>query len=221
MTSTTTNGVPAEKQRLLIELTGFELLSLLAISREEGARRTREVLRLPDVAADSPLLTAGVSSLLVRKLAEMRDDGGLQPLGNLDALVTVLTKATQWIEASGVAGRKGADREVGTAILVGSPFGGVLLEPRPFSVWHAWPLPMPLDMPAAGASFVKAQFENLTRRPFAGSLKLTEASGSRVAAVHMNTEGRWELAKGPADTVPTATATEADPSFRVLAEAMA
>lgn len=217
----TADGVPVDKQNLLIELTGFELLSLLSISGEEGARRTREELQLPEVPADSPLLTAGVSSLLVRRLAEMRE-GALRPVGNLDALVTVLTKATQWLSAAGIAGRKNDEqRMVGTAILVASEHGGVLLEPRPYSVWHAWPLPMPLDLPAAGANYVKAQFENLTRRPFAGTLKLTEASGARIAAVHVDVDGKWELAKGPADTVPQPVATGADPSFRVLAGAIA
>lgn len=214
MTSTT-EGVPAEKQDLLIELTGFELLSLLAVSAEDGARRTREQLHLPEVASDSPLLTAGVSSLLVRRLCAM-DSGTLRPAGRLDALVTVLTTATQWLEAAGIA-----DRTTGSALLVGSELGGALLEPRPYSIWHAWPMPPSPDLPTAGARFVRSQFENNTDRPFAGSLKLTTASSSRVAAVHVDTAGRWELAAGPGDTVPEAVAIDADPSFTVLAKALA
>lgn len=211
----TTEGVPADRRDLLIELTGFELLSLLAISSEEGARRTREQLRLPEVASDSPLLTAGVSSLLVRRLCVM-EDGALRPTGALDALVTVLTRATQWLEAAGIA-----DTTTGSALMVGSEHGGAVLEPRPYSIWHAWPLPPSPDLPASGARFVRAQFENTTTRPFAGSLKLTTASDARVAAAHVDTEGRWELATGPADTVPDAVAVEADPSFGLLAKALA
>lgn len=214
MTSTT-EGVPADKQDLLIELTGFELLSLLAVSAEDAARRTREQLHLPEVAADSPLLTAGVSSLLVRGLCSM-ESGTLRPVGRLDALVTVLTKADRWLEAAGIA-----DRTTGSALLVGSEYGGALLEPRPYSIWHAWPMPPSPDLPAAGARFVRSQFENNTGRPFAGSLRLTTASSSRVAAVHVDTEGRWELATGPGDSVPDAAPTAADPSFTVLAEALA
>ncbi|GAA1994673.1 hypothetical protein GCM10009718_35740 [Isoptericola halotolerans] len=214
MTSTT-DGVPADKQDLLIELTGFELLSLLAVSTEDAARRTREHLHLPEVASDSPLLTAGVSSLLVRGLCTM-ESGTLRPQSRLDALVTVLTRANQWLEAAGIA-----DRTTGSALLVGSELGGALLEPRPYSIWHAWPMPPSPDLPTAGARFVRSQFENNTGRPFAGSLKLTTASGSRISAVHVDTAGRWELASGPGDTVPEAVGVGADPSFRVLAEALA
>ncbi|ACZ30497.1 hypothetical protein Xcel_1466 [Xylanimonas cellulosilytica DSM 15894] len=217
MAHSATEDVPADMAGLLIGLTGFELLSLLSLGDEPGAQTTREHLRLPDVASDSPLLAAGVSSLILRGLCLM-DGSTLEPQGDLRALVSVLRTATRWLEVNVVAGP--GKQAIGGALLVGSGNGSVLLEPRPHSIWHAWPLAPTDTLPAVGVRVVKAHYDRHDTRPLAARLRLTGDAGSRAAALRFTADGRAEIAAGPAGGSNAPRPVDAATAFDALAEAL-
>ncbi|MBN0038673.1 hypothetical protein JN535_00625 [Cellulosimicrobium cellulans] len=199
----------------LIELTGPELLVLLSLNEGSAATRTRENLRLPDVPADSPLLAAGLSSLVVRRLARVEGEV-LAPVGNVVPLTRVLTTATEWVEAAAIA-----DERTNAALLVGAQGGAVVLEPRPFGIWHVRPLQMGDPLPDAASRFVRAAFAQLPGRPFGGSIKVVDASGARTAAVRVESDGTWEMTSGAAGEEPAPSPIAPDPTFGVLATAVA
>ncbi len=161
----------------LIELTGPELLVLLSLNEGPAATRTRENLRLPDVPADSALLAAGLSSLVVRRLARVEGEV-LAPVGNVVPLTRVLTTATEWVEAAAIA-----DERTNAALLVGAQGGAVVLEPRPFGIWHVRPLQMGDPLPDAASRFVRAAFAQLpgpaVRRERQGRRRVRGPHGSR------------------------------------------
>jgi len=202
---------------LAIELTGFEILSLLSLTTDApGVDGTRAALRLPAVPADSPMLTAGVSSLVVRKLAA-EQDGRLLPQGNVLALAAVLSRATQWVQASAVAGGT-----THAAVLVKGPDGAALLEPRPYGIWLA--LPLAADRPLAdlAADYVRAGFGDVTERPFTGTVRSTDAAGAeRAAAVRVDSEDGWEFSSGAPGAMPEPRSVAPDASFRLLAAGLA
>lgn len=202
---------------LAIELTGFEILSLLSLTTDApGVDGTRAALHLPAVPADSPMLTAGVSSLVVRRLAA-EQDGRLLPQGNVLALAAVLSRATQWVQASTAGGGT-----THAAVLVKGPDGATLLEPRPYGIWLA--LPLPADRPLAdlAADYVRAAFGDVAERPFTGTVRSTDATGAeRAAAVRVDAQDGWEFSSGVPDAMPEPRPVAADASFRLLATGLA
>ncbi len=211
---TTQTEADGRQEDGLIELTGPELLVLLSLNEGPAATRTRENLRLPEVPADSPLLAAGLSSLVVRRLAQVEGDV-LAPVGNVRPLTQILTSATEWVEAAAIA-----DQRTNAALLVGAQGGAVVLEPRPFGIWHVRPLRLGDPLPEAAARFVRAAFTQLPGRPFGGSIKVVDASGARTAAVRVDPGERWEMTSGPAGEEPAPSPVEADPTFEVLVSAV-
>jgi len=215
MTDPTTPAPRKEDQA--IELTGFEILSLLSLTTDApGVDGTRAALRLPAVPADSPMLTAGVSSLVVRRLAA-EQDGRLLPQGKVLALAAVLARATSWAQASAIGGGT-----THAAVLVKGPDGAALLEPRPYGIWLA--LPLAADRPLAdlAADYVRAGFGDVAERPFTGTVRTTDATGAeRAAAVRVGDDGTWELSSGVPDAMPEPRAVAPDTSFRLLATGLA
>ncbi|MGI5190664.1 hypothetical protein ACQEVI_21175 [Promicromonospora sp. CA-289599] len=216
MTEQDTTGGPGRRADQTIELTGFELLSLLSLGEGASAQRTRESLRLPEVPDGSPLVGAGLSSLLVRKLASVDDAGVLTPQGKVLALTAVLNRATEWIEAAGVSGETNH-----VALLVKSPEGAALIEPKPYGIWQALPLPAGERLIDAASRYVRATYKDIKTLPFAGSIKVIAESGDRAAAVRIGEDKSWAFSSGPVDRLSPPSPVEADPSFRVLAEALA
>ncbi|WP_125775712.1 hypothetical protein [Antribacter gilvus] len=215
--TTETSGAPAQAatDSARIELTGFELLALLSLNPGEASSSTRTALRLPDVPDDSPLANAGFSSLIIRGLA-VAADGVVAPAGNVIPMTRILTTAESWVEAVGVVGET-----TNAALLVAAPSGSVVLEPRPYGIWYVWPLSPEDTLVDAAVRYVRASFDNLTGRPFAASIKVTDAAGTRSSAVRVAEDESWELASGPEGAELTPAPVAADPSFQVLAEALA
>jgi hypothetical protein len=174
---TTMNG-PAPKAPEappVIELTGFEILTLLSLSTEnEGAKGTRKAFHLPDIPDDSPLLAAGLSSLVVRKLVA-HVDGKFVPQGEMLSLAAIFNQATEWIEASGGSGDK-----THAALLIKGPSGATLVEPQPHGIWRAIPLPAEKDLKELAAGYVKAAFTDITGRPFVATMRVIDAEGTIV-----------------------------------------
>ncbi|MFI8528126.1 hypothetical protein ACIGB8_26950 [Promicromonospora sukumoe] len=207
--------VSADPDVALLELTAFELITLLSQGTTEAGRRTTEMLRLPDVPQDSPLLGAGLSSLVVRRLART-EDGALVPVGKLAALSNVLFTADTWVEAAGIT-----DRENNAALLIGSLHGSVVVEPRPNGIWQVLPLESSEPVRVAASRYVQAAFRTLEGRPFGGSVKVTDAKGARTAAVRVAADDTWQLVHGPVDQKLEPAPVRPDPTFRILAEAVA
>jgi hypothetical protein len=207
--------VSADSDVALLELTAFELLTLLAQGQTEAGRRTTELLRLPDVPRDSPLHGAGLSSLVVRRLART-EDGALVPVGKLAALANVLFTADTWVEAVGIAGSVNS-----AALLVRSPQGSVVIEPRPSGIWQVLPLEPSEPVQVAASRYVEAAFRNLDGRPFGGSVKVTDANGARTAAVRVAADDSWQLVHGPVGEKLDPAPVRPDPTFRILAQAVA
>ena len=207
--------VSADPDVALLELTAFELITLLAQGQTEAGKRTTELLRLPDVPQDSPLHGAGLSSLVVRRLART-ENGALVPVGKLASLSNVLFTADTWVEAVGVT-----DSVNNAALLVRSAHGSVVIEPRPNGIWHVLPLEPSEPVQVAATRYVQAAFRTLEGRPFGGSVKVTDAKGARTAAVRVTADDSWQLVHGPAGAELAPRAVEPDPTFRLLAQAVA
>jgi hypothetical protein len=204
------------REDLAIELTGFELLSLLSLSADApGAERSRELLRLPSVPPDSPMLTAGLSSLVVRKLAA-EQDGQLLPQGNVLALTAVLTRATQWIQPSATDGTA-----THAAVLAKGPDGATLLEPRPYGIWLALPLSPDRPLTELAADYVRAAFDDVPGRPFTATVRSVDEHGKQdAAAVRIEADGTWQASRGEPDAMPDPQAVPPDPTFRQLTAAL-
>lgn len=214
-----TPGPAAGQEDLAIELTGFEILTLLSLGTDEpGTEGTRKALHLPDIPQDSPLLSAGLSSLIVRKLA-VPEPGKEQitPQGKVLVLATILNQATEWVEASG-----GADGAQHTAVLFKAPTGAALVEPKPYGIWHALPLPAQRPLTDLGTDYVKAAFGDIAQRPFVGAVRVLDGAGTttRAAALRVDEKGTWELSSGEPDSMPDPVTVPADPTFQVVAKGL-
>lgn len=212
---------PAAGQRdLAIELTGFEILTLLSLGTDDsGADGTRKALHLPEIPKDSPLLSAGVSSLVVRKLAVPNDaEQQLTPQGKVLALTAIINQATEWVEASG-----GAGDSAHAAVLLKSPAGAALLEPKPYGIWLALPLPGDRPLSELASDYVKAAFDDVPERPFAGAVRVLESTGTttRAAAIRIDEKNTWEFTSGTPDAMPEPVVIDADPTFQVVAKGLA
>ncbi|WP_344098903.1 hypothetical protein [Myceligenerans crystallogenes] len=200
-----------------IDLAAVELLALVSMRRNTATDRARALLGLPEDGIDSPVTTAGVGSLLARRLATVAE-GRLAPLGPVNEIASILMNAVEWIEAIGTT-----DDASNVAAVIRSPEGTVLLEPRPYDVWNAWPLSQGDPLPVIGARFVASAFGNLPRsRPFSGSVRVVAADATtRSAVVTVSDDEAWTLASGPGGDISEPAPITPDPTFQVLATTLA
>ncbi|MDF2846408.1 MAG: hypothetical protein K0R97_390 [Oerskovia sp.] len=197
----------------LIELTSHELLVLLSLNDGPAASATRRELRLQELPEGSPVMAAGVSTLLVRGLATV-DGELLQPTGNVLPLTRILTTAEQWVEAATISGGRS-----NAALLVGALMGAVVIEPRPFGVWHVRPLRLGTDLVQSAATLVRTAFEAADgARPFGGTIKTVDATAATTSNVRIGEDGVWELAAGPVGSALAPAAVGPDPTFAVLVD---
>ncbi|GAB4084417.1 hypothetical protein GCM10028784_10470 [Myceligenerans cantabricum] len=200
-----------------IDLATVELLALVSMRRNAATDRARVLLSLPDDGIDSPITTAGVGSLLVRRMAQVAD-GRLAPQGPVNEIASILMNAEEWAEAIGTTGEA-----TNVAALVRSRTGTVLLEPRPYDVWNAWPMPQDDPLPVIGARFVAAAFGNLpASRRFSGSVRVIAGDGTtRSAIATVADDESWTLSTGPGGDLSAPAPTNPDPTFQVLASSLA
>lgn len=200
-----------------IDLATVELLALVSMHRNPATERARALLNLPEDGLNSPITTAGVGSLLIRRMAQV-SEGRLAPQGPVNELASILMNGTEWAEAIGTT-----DDATNVATMVRSRTGTVLLEPRPFDVWNVWPMPQSDPLPVIGARFVASAFGNLPRnRPFSGSIRIIHEDGTtRSAIVTVSDDESWSLASGPGGDIPAPAPTSPDPTFQLLASSLA
>jgi hypothetical protein len=200
-----------------IELATVELLALVSMRRNAATDRARVLLSLPSDGLDSPITAAGVGSLLVRRMAQVID-GRLAPQGPVNEIASILRDGEEWAEAIGTT-----DDATKVATLVRSRAGTVLLEPRPYNVWHVWPMPQEDSLPVIGSRLVAAAFGGLPEhRPFAGGVRIINDDGTtRSAVVTVADDQSWSVSSGPGGATPEPAPMNPDPTFQVLASSLA
>lgn len=205
------------RQSARIDLATVELLALVSMRRNAATDRARVLLSLPEDGLSSPITTAGVGSLLVRRMAQVIE-GRLAPQGPLNEIASILMNGEEWAEVIGTT-----DDATKVAALIRSRTGTVLLEPRPYNVWHVWPMPQDDPLPVIGSRLVAAAFGNLPeRRPFAGSVRIIDRDGTtRSAVVAVTDDQSWSVSSGRGGDVPEPAPTGTDPTFQVLASSLA
>ncbi|GAA1850179.1 hypothetical protein [Myceligenerans crystallogenes] len=211
-----TNQTAAPDLRTIVsEFTAFEITALLSVIDTESAARTLELLHLPAVEKDSPAVGIGLSTLIAR--GKITTTGGLMPVGDAARLAGLGGTATTWIETVTITG----DRK-SVAVFVSAPEGTVFLEPAPFGLWLVWPVKPGVSAERAAAGYVGAAFEKAAGAPFGGSVEATRLEGPvRTAAVKVDDAGTWRLQAGELDRPEPPRQIAADPTFAVLAEAIA
>ena len=203
-------------RNIVTEFTGFEITAILSATGSGAALRTRELLHLPAVGADSPAVGVGMSTLIARGKVDTRGDV-VRPVGEAAVLAGICGTATTWIEAVAVTGDQKS-----VAVFVSAPDGTVFLEPAPHGLWVVFPVRPGLPVEQAAAGYVRAGFEKAGRGPFGGSIEVTRSGGAvRTAAVKIDAEGVWRLRSGPLDELQPPKRIDADPTFAVLARAVA
>lgn len=218
MTGTTVEapgGGPKSGAR--IDLATVELLALVSMHRNAATELARALLNLPADGLSSPITTAGVGSLLVRRMAQVVE-GRLAPLGPVNEIAAILADGEEWAEAIG-----STDDATKVAALIRSRTGTLLFEPRPYDVWHVWPMPQEDPLPVIGSRLVAAAFGNLPEsRPFAGAVRIINSDGTtRSAVVTVADDQSWSVSSGPGGDTPEPAPTNPDPTFQVLASSLA
>lgn len=212
----TNQTAPPNLRNIVTEFTGFEIIAILSATGSEAALRTREMLHLPAVGADSPAVRIGMSTLIARGQVDTSGDG-VRPVNEAAALAGICGTATTWIEAVTMTGDKKA-----VAVFVSAPDGTVFLEPASHGLWAVWPVRSDVPVEQAAAGYVRGGFEKAGRGPFGGSIEVTGSSGAvRTAAVKIDAEGMWRLRAGQLDKPQPPERIDADPTFAVLARAVA
>ncbi|MFE7503748.1 hypothetical protein [Promicromonospora sp. NPDC057488] len=212
MTNQTT---PPGLRNIVTELTGFEITAILSATGSEAALRTRELLHLPAVGADSPTVGIGMSTLIARGEVDTRGDTVL-PVGEAAALAGICGTATTWVEVVTMSGDKKS-----VAVFVSAPDATVFFESAPHGLWIVCPVRSGAPVEQA-AAYVRAGFEKAGRGPFGGSMKVTRSSGTvRTAAVKIDAERVWRRQTGQLDRLQPPERIDADPTFTVLARAVA
>lgn len=117
-----------------LRMTDHELLGLLAMTPTESAAVTLGLLRL-DQHTDNELLTnAGITTLMVRGLAELQGEK-IVPLEKCSIVGSVLSQAQEWLEISLTTPTTNH-----VLFTVGSNVGAVLLSLSPLGVHEIQPI---------------------------------------------------------------------------------
>lgn len=211
----TNQTAPHDIRNAMTEFTGFEITAILSVTGSDSALRTREMLHLPAVDADSPAVTMGMSTLIARGQVETGGDS-VRPAHEAAALAGLCGTATTWIEAVAMAGEKKS-----VAVFVSAPDGTVFFEPAPYGLWTVWPVKSGVSAEQAAAGYVREAFRRAGQGPFGGSLEVTRSSGPiRTAAVKIDAAGAWRLQAGELDKPQPPETIDADATFAVLARAV-
>lgn len=132
---TETSTAAPETRQAYPESIGFgfaELIVLLNMVRGDAARASAEALRVDNELEDTPLLSAGASSLVARGLATVETDGELSVGGPVAAVTAALTSANRRMEIA-LLTAESAD----SVLSIESDEYKILLQPRAYQSWFA------------------------------------------------------------------------------------
>lgn len=194
-----------------LRLTDHELLALLAMRPTSGAEKTRELFRLAGVRDKDVLEQAGITTLLVRGLAEV-DGEDIVPIDRGAIVAAVVSSADEWLEMALVT--PNSDHVLFTA---GSEQGAVLLNLSRYGVHEVQPVDSSGGMLSLGIQIARHYLvDGPDGLPAAAMIKHHRADGTPlVAHLKAGADGSWTLATGDGDNPPHSPvpASEAFESF--------
>jgi hypothetical protein len=181
-----------------LRLTDHELLALLAMRPTRGAEKTRELFRLSGVADKDVLEQAGITTLLVRGLAEV-DGDDIVPVDRGAIVAAVVSSADEWLEMALVT--PSTDHVLFTA---GSDQGSVLLNLSRYGVHEVQPIDSRSGMLPLGIEIARHYLvDGPDGLPAAAMIKHHRADGKPVTAhLKAGVDGSWTLATGDEENPP-------------------
>lgn len=198
-----------------LRLTDHELLALLAVNQTPSAETTRAVFRLSPVADNELLEQAGITTLLVRGLAEVSGDD-IVPVDKGAIVAAVVSTAEEWLELALVTPQ--TDHVLFTA---GSKDGALLLNLNRYGVHEVQPVDPGAGMLQLGLQIARHYLETGAEGyPAAAMIKHHRLSGPPLTA-HLKVEAdqSWTLATGDDGTDKTEAIDAAD-AFRRFESAL-
>jgi hypothetical protein len=194
-----------------LRLTDHELLALLAMNPTPAAERSRELFRLAGVNHQDVLEQAGITTLLVRGLAEVAGED-IVPVDKGAIVAAVVSTADEWLEMALVTPT--SDHVL---FIAGSEQGAVLLNLSRYGVHEVQPVDSRSGMLSLGVAIAKQYLvDGPDGLPAAAMIKHHRTGGKPlVANLKAGEDGSWTLAEGDGDNPPTrpVPATEALASF--------
>ena len=210
----TNQSSPPGIRETISGFTAFEIAALLSAAKSDAALRTRQLMRLPDIDADSRVVGIGMSTLIAR--GKFRTEGRMTPIDEAAVLVGICGKARTWIEVTTIT-----DEKASFALFVSATGGTVLLKPALHGTWAMSPVKPDVQVGRAAADYVRSTYAQASRPTYGASFEITRSNDPvRIAAVKIDDEGTWHLQVGKTGERQPPRVIDSDPTFAVLAEAV-
>ncbi len=173
-------------------MTDHELLALLSMTPTESAATTLGLFRLDQHAQNQLLQNAGLTTLMVRGLAQAQGEL-IVPIENCAVVGTVLSQAQEWLEISLTT--PSTEHVLFTA---GSNVGAVLLSLSPFGVHEIQPIESGPAMLALGVHLCREYLVGAAEGlPATAVIKRLRTGAEPVVAQLTAVEsGNWTLRTG-------------------------
>lgn len=173
-------------------MTDHELLALLSMTPTESAATTLGLFRLDQHAQNQLLQNAGLTTLMVRGLAQAQGEL-IVPIENCAVVGTVLSQAQEWLEISLTT--PSTEHVLFTA---GSNVGAVLLSLSPFGVHEIQPIESGPAMLALGLHLCREYLVGAAEGlPATAVIKRLRTGAEPVVAQLTAVEsGNWTLRTG-------------------------
>lgn len=175
-----------------LRMTDHELLALLSMTPTESAATTLGLFRLDQHAQNQLLQNAGLTTLMVRGLAQAQGEL-IVPIENCAVVGTVLSQAQEWLEISLTT--PSTEHVLFTA---GSNVGAVLLSLSPFGVHEIQPIESGPAMLALGLHLCREYLVGAAEGlPATAVIKRLRTGAEPVVAQLTAVEsGNWTLRTG-------------------------
>ncbi|WP_028280858.1 hypothetical protein [Arthrobacter sp. H5] len=175
-----------------LQLTEHEVLALLSFNEGEPTAITRDIFRLTPQAGNEELTKAGMTTLLVRDLAEIKDSDIIVK-GPAEFLAAVMATAGEWLEIALVTPK------TNHVMFAVSSAGGAFVANVNGNGTHSF-TPLKNEEPILGFG-IQAAAHYLTdsegNRPVAAQIKHHGFGVEpRTANLMVDETGAWQLAKG-------------------------
>lgn len=182
-----------------LRLTDHELLALLAMNPTPAAARSKELFRLAGVNHQDVLEQAGITTLLVRGLAEVAGED-IVPVDRGAIVAAVVSTADEWLEMALVT--PSSDHVL---FIAGSEQGAVLLNLSRYGVHEVQPVDSRAGMLSLGVAIARQYLvDGPDGLPAAAMIKHHRADGEPlVANLKAGEDGSWTLAEGDGENPPT------------------
>ncbi|WP_104086703.1 hypothetical protein [Arthrobacter sp. GMC3] len=198
-----------------LRMTDHELLALLSMAPTESAATTLGLFRLDKLAENQLLQNAGLTTLLVRGLAQSQGEK-IVPVGHCAVVGTVLAQAQEWLEISLTTPT--AEHVLFTA---GSNVGAVLLSLSPLGVHEIQPIESGPAMLALALHLCREYLTSAAEGlPATAAVRRLRTGQAPVAVTLTATDsGDWSLRTGPDSLAVPVTSAEALDHFEAALNA--